>query len=156
MNTRIFYLLTISLIFFSSCSEKKNPDKKDPVIFPKEQKIDNENFKGTAWLKMLAEPDSLNPMYAGNVRFEPGSRTNWHSHPAGQILIVTAGKGYYQEKEQAKRILLKGDVVKCPPNIPHWHGASPNSDFTHLAISSAQNGPTVWLEPVTNATYKDH
>ena len=89
----------------------------------------------------------------GNVTFAPGARTNWHYHPAGQILMVTGGLGYYQEKGSPKRLLRKGDVVKCPPNILHWHGASRDQEFIQIAISNIQNGPVVWLDPVTDEVY---
>lgn len=89
----------------------------------------------------------------GNVSFEPNARTNWHLHPGGQILLVLDGTGYYQEKGSLKRVLRKGDVVKCPPNVPHWHGAVPNDSFIQLAITASQNGPTIWLQPVTDLEY---
>jgi quercetin dioxygenase-like cupin family protein len=147
------YILIIALTTVG-CMEKNTSSTLEAPIFPKGTKIDNDNFTGIAWVTMLAESDSLNPMYAGSVRFEPGTRTNWHSHPAGQLLIVTNGEGYYQEKGQPKRILYKGDAVKCPPDTPHWHGATPASEFTHIAISSSQNGPTLWLEKVTDEIYQ--
>lgn len=153
MQKRIFYIVTIILLIFTGCTEKKEPVAEYVSIFPDGQKIDNDNFTGIAWLTMLAESDSLNAMYAGNVRFEPGTRTNWHSHPAGQLLIVIDGEGYYQEKEQPKRILRKGDAVKCPPHTPHWHGAAPDSEFSHIAISSSENGPTEWYHPVSDNEY---
>lgn len=148
------YILIIALITVIGCTEKNTSSTLETPIFPEGRKIDNDNFTGIAWLTMLAESDSLNPMYAGNVMFEPGTRTNWHSHPTGQLLIVTNGEGYYQERGQPKRILHKGDAVKCPPDTPHWHGASPISEFTHIAISSSQNGPTLWLEKVTDEVYR--
>jgi len=89
----------------------------------------------------------------GNVSFEPGARTKWHYHPAGQILLALDGLGYYQEKGSPKRLLRKGDVIKCSPNIPHWHGASPEQHFIQVAITSSQNGATVWLEPVSELEY---
>lgn len=155
MHKRIFYIVTISFLILAGCQEKNEAVSEDVSIFPDGRKIDNENFTGTAWLTMLAESDSLNAMYAGNVRFEPGTRTNWHSHPAGQLLIVIDGEGYYQEKGQGKRILHKGDAVKCPPNTPHWHGATPKSDFSHIAVSSSENGPTQWFEPVSKVEYEN-
>ncbi|MEP1019019.1 cupin domain-containing protein, partial [Maribacter dokdonensis] len=107
-------------------------------------------FTGTAWLNMLAPPDGLNTMYAGLVTFEPGARTNWHSHPAGQILIVTQGEGYYQEEGEPKRILRNGETIKCMPNVKHWHGATPNSAVAHIAISDRHQGPAQWYNPVTD------
>lgn len=155
MKQRIYYVFIILLILIG-CSETNNKNNQDATIFPKGVKIDNDNFNGNAWLTMLAEPDSLNQMYAGNVRFEAGVRTNWHLHPGGQILIVTDGKGYYQEQGKPKHILLKGDAVKCPPNVRHWHGASPKSEFSHIAISTGQNGTTQWFQPVSEDDYHNN
>ena len=124
------------------------------ILFGKGEKITNTNFTGTAYLQMLIAADSLNPTSVGNVTFEPGARTKWHLHPSGQILLVTDGVGYYQEKGQPKKILRKGDVIKCPPNIQHWHGASVDTYFVQVAITNTQNGVPVWLEAVTDEEYK--
>jgi quercetin dioxygenase-like cupin family protein len=97
--------------------------------------------------------DSLNDIKIGNVTFEAGARTNWHYHPAGQILMVTDGTGYYKEKGAEKKILHKGDVIKCAPNVPHWHGASKNDMFVQIAVTAASKGETVWLQPVTDDEY---
>lgn len=123
------------------------------TLFPKGQLITNDNFVGAAWLEQLVTSDKDNAIQVGNVTFEPGARTKWHLHPGGQILLVTSGVGYYQEKEQPKKVLRKGDVVKCPPNVPHWHGASHDSEFVQIAISSSEKGATVWMHPVTNEEY---
>lgn len=74
-------------------------------------------------------------------------------HPSGQIILATGGVGYYQEKGSPKRILRKGDVVKCPANTPHWHGASADKEFIQIAITGREKGPTQWLEPVTDQEY---
>ena len=124
------------------------------MVFSKGEKITNDNFKGTAFLKMLIEADTVNPTAVGNVTFEPGARTKWHMHPGGQILLVTDGVGYYQEKGQAKKILRRGDVVKCPPNLPHWHGASTDTAFVQVAITNNHLGATVWMQEVTDEEYK--
>jgi quercetin dioxygenase-like cupin family protein len=124
------------------------------LIFPEGEKIVNSNFTGTAYLKMLVEADSINPTAVGNVTFEPGARTKWHYHPGGQILLVTDGVGFYQEKGQSKRILHKGDVIKCPPNVPHWHGASADSRFVQVAVTNNHYGPTVWLHEVSDTEYR--
>jgi len=123
-------------------------------LFPQGKKVTNNNFTGTVYLQSLVESDSGNLNSVGNVTFEPGARSKWHLHPAGQILLVTDGVGYYQERGQAKRILRKGDVVKCPPNVPHWHGASADSAFVQLAITGREKGETVWLQAVTDEEYK--
>ncbi|MDO9372773.1 MAG: cupin domain-containing protein [Bacteroidota bacterium] len=97
--------------------------------------------------------DSLNPVTVGNVTFEPGARTKWHLHPGGQILLAIDGVGYYHEKGQPKKILRKGDAIKCPPNILHWHGASPDTAFVQVAIGNNEKGAVRWLEEVTDAVY---
>lgn len=99
------------------------------------------------------DADSLNPTSVGNVSFEPGGRTKWHLHPGGQILLVIDGVGYYQEKGQTKKTLRKGDVIKCPANVPHWHGASVDTAFVQVAITNRHLGETVWLQEVTDAEY---
>lgn len=146
------------IIVFASCNDtgkntKKESDQLSNTIFPKGERITNNNFTGTTWLEPLVANDSIYNIQVGNVTFEPGARTKWHLHPGGQILLATGGTGYYQEKGSPKKILRKGDVVKCPPNIPHWHGASPGDEFIQIAITNTQKGLTVWLEPVTAEEY---
>src|SRR3546814_9696907 len=96
------YVLPLVIAFFTACNNNKKMDdvKQNALVFPKGEKITNENFTGTAYLQMLMDADSLNSNSVGNVTFEPGARSNWHLHPAGQILLVTDGVGYYQEKGQ--------------------------------------------------------
>ena len=127
---------------------------KNSSAFPKGEKITNNNFTGTAWLQMLVNNDSIYNTSIGNVTFEPEARTNWHKHPGGQILLVTDGEGYYQEKGKPAQHIHKGDVVRIPPDTEHWHGAAPNSSLTHIAISpSTDKGSVVWLLPVINEEY---
>lgn len=90
-----------------------------------------------------------------NVVFEPGARTHWHSHPGGQILIVTQGRGFYQERGKPARVLKKGDVVEIPPNVVHWHGAAPNEELVHIGISTQVHlGPAEWFGPATEEEYR--
>lgn len=90
-----------------------------------------------------------------DVTFEPGARTAWHSHRAGQTLIVTAGVGRVQLWGSTVEEIRAGDVVRIPPNAKHWHGAAPGESMTHLAISESIEGRTVdWMEPVTDAQYR--
>ena len=90
----------------------------------------------------------------GNVYFEPGARSNWHLHPAGQILVITDGTGYHQIKGGPKQILRKGDIVKCPPNTLHWHGASRDTGMQQLyIIPNSEKGIVEWKQPVTDAEY---
>jgi len=137
----------------AQAQKSKSTPVNQPSLFPKGEKITNNNFTGKAWLQPLVASDSLNLTSVGNVTFEPGARTKWHLHPGGQILLATGGVGYYQEKGSPKRILRKGEVVKCPPNVAHWHGASADSEFIQIAITNAHKGSTVWLEAVTEKEY---
>lgn len=111
-------------------------------------------FIGQAYLAPLTQNKDLNcPVM--NVTFEPGCRNNWHSHTGGQLLIAVGGKGYYQAKGEPAKLLLPGDVVEIAPNLIHWHGAAPDSWFSHLAIeSNPQNNKVTWMEPVADKEYK--
>ena len=94
-------------------------------------------------------------MVVGNVYFEPGARSNWHIHPAGQILLITDGEGYHQLEGQPRQRLKRGDVVKCPPNVRHWHGAAPETGMQQLyLLPNAENGIVEWQEAVTDAVYR--
>jgi quercetin dioxygenase-like cupin family protein len=154
MKLNLQYILLPCLIVLASCNNKSEVNNSNnELVFPKGEKITNDNFTGTAYLQTLIAADSLNPTAVGNVTFEPGARSKWHSHPAGQILLAVDGVGYYQEKGQPKKILRKGDAVKCPPNVPHWHGASADTAFVQIAITGREKGETVWLEAVTDSVY---
>lgn len=131
-----------------------NTTGKQNSIFPKGEKTNPDYFTGTTWLYPLVPKDETGTFTAGSVSFEPGSRTNWHTHPLGQILIVIDGKGYYQEKGKTARAIAKGDVVMIPSHIEHWHGASKDSSMTHIAITNlGKQGPVDWLAPVTDEEY---
>ena len=124
-------------------------------VFPKGNKLpDTPNFTGDAWLEMLVTKADSMDCTVGNVTFAPGVRNSWHSHPGGQILLCTSGEGRYQEKGKPVQVLRPGDVVKIAPNVVHWHGAAPDSEFTHIAVGPQQSkGGAVWLEPVTDEEY---
>lgn len=93
----------------------------------------------------------------GNVIFEPGARNNWHTHPAGQILIVTDGIGYYQEKSKPIQLIQRGDVIKIAADVKHWHGASPDNALTHIAITATTSkGAVEWKERVTDIEYNSY
>jgi 4-carboxymuconolactone decarboxylase len=129
--------------------------QKTDTIFSSGQKITNNNFTGTVYLHQMVMTDSTNKMQVGNVTFTAGARSNWHYHPGGQILLITGGTGYYQEKGSPKRIIRKGDVVNCPPNILHWHGASAKEEMIQIAITNTQKGTVVWRQPVTDEEYNN-
>lgn len=123
-------------------------------IFPKGERAPAEYFTGNVWVKPLVPDDRTFNCVIGNVVFEAGARNNWHTHPGGQVLIATAGTGYFQEKGKPIRELQKGDVVTIAPDVEHWHGASPGSDFTHIAITTnTQKGVVVWLRRVSDEEY---
>lgn len=126
-------------------------------IFPKGERASADYFIGTVWVKNLVPVDETFNTLIGNVVFEPGARNNWHKHPGGQILIATSGIGYYQEKDKPIQELHKGDVVKIPPGLEHWHGASPHSEFTHIAVNTnTQKGIVEWLQKVTDEEYTSY
>lgn len=108
-------------------------------------------FVGQSWLNML----TTEGVAIGNVTFEPECRNNWHiHHKGGQILLCTAGRGYYQEWGKPERELHPGDVVQIPPEVKHWHGAAPDSYFVHLAVEvPAEGSSNEWLEPVSDEEY---
>lgn len=141
--------------FLARAQNKPGTSPEQTVIFPKGQRVPPNNFTGTAWVHQLIEADSAFNIPVGNVTFEPGARTHWHTHAGGQALLATAGVGYYQEKGKPIRILRKGDTVKCPPDTPHWHGASPEAGFTQIAITpNTAKGRVTWLQPVTDEEYR--
>lgn len=115
-----------------------------------------EYFTGTVWVNMNILPDDNYNTMIGTVTFEPKGRTNWHTHISGQILFVTQGIGYYQEKGKPIQVIREGDVVKIPKDVMHWHGASHNSALVHIAIvPDLDKDKTEWLQPVTDAEYNN-
>jgi alkylhydroperoxidase/carboxymuconolactone decarboxylase family protein YurZ/quercetin dioxygenase-like cupin family protein len=119
------------------------------TIFPLGEPVNPNWFTGEAWLKMLSADNPLNARI-GNVTFAPGCRNYWHLHKVGQVLLVTGGEGWYQEFGKPAQKLKEGDVVNIPANVKHWHGATCDSWFVHLAITP---GESEWFEPVTDNVY---
>jgi quercetin dioxygenase-like cupin family protein len=145
-------------LVITSCKENKlNKEGSElGAIFPIGELGPAENFTGKAWAYSLVANDTIYNTLIGNVYFEPGARSNWHIHPAGQILIITDGVGYYQEKGQHRQTIRKGDVVKCPPNVLHWHGASPDTGMQQLyIIPNTEKGIVKWLQPVGDDDYNN-
>lgn len=120
-------------------------------IFPKGEKAPNVNHTGDVWLSHVFDADETFDFNISQAVSAEGSKLNWHLHPEGQLLLITHGVGYYQEKEKEVMVVRAGDVVKCLPNVEHWHGATPNNPVTYLAISG--NAPTVWTDTLTAETY---
>ncbi|EET60668.1 hypothetical protein BRYFOR_07493 [Marvinbryantia formatexigens DSM 14469] len=133
-------------------------NEKEMSVFPQGGPNDAfaQYFTGQSYLHML----STEQVSIGNVTFEPKCRNNWHIHQAasggGQMLLVTAGRGWYQEWGKPARALLPGDVVHIPAGVKHWHGAAADSWFQHLAIEvPGENCKTQWCEPVSDEEYEN-
>src|SRR5882724_11510383 len=108
-------------------------------------------FTGTVRVDPLFKSPEPGRASGAAVTFEPGARSNWHTHPLGQTLIVTSGIGYVQSWGGPVHVIRPGDVVQCPANEKHWHGAAPNVAMTHIAIQEALGGKVVdWMEKVTD------
>lgn len=126
-------------------------------VFPRgeENTAYSKYFVGQSYLNML----SVEQVVIGNVTFEPGCRNNWHIHHAksggGQILLCTAGRGYYQEMGKEPRELKPGDVVNIPAEVKHWHGAAPDSWFSHVAVEvPGTETKNEWCELVSDEDYR--
>lgn len=139
------------------CKEE-NEMSKEMSVFPTGEKNDAyaQYFIGQSYLNML----SREQVAVGNVTFEPGCRNNWHIHHAdnggGQMLLVTAGEGWYCEWGKPAIKLKAGDVVNIPPNVKHWHGAVKDKWFQHLAIEvPGKNCRNEWCEPVSDEEYNN-
>ena len=111
----------------------------------------HDRFTGAVQVQALFAPHGQSRISGGQVTFQPGARSAWHTHPLGQILIVTDGTGWIQEWGSPIREMHKGDVIWIPAGVKHWHGATPNTSVTHIAIQEAEKGSAVtWMEPVTD------
>jgi quercetin dioxygenase-like cupin family protein len=112
-------------------------------------------FTGTATVTPLFDPRAESAVGAALVRFEPGARTTWHKHPLGQRLAVIEGSGWTQVEGGPIEAITAGDVVWCPPDVRHWHGATPTTAMAHIAIQEAENGsPVTWMEHVPDEDYR--
>lgn len=137
------------------CDDQKSQHEAS-MIFPIGKPNDDfaDFFIGQSYLAPLSNVQ----MGIYNVTFEPGCRNNWHIHHAdeggGQILICVAGRGYYREWGKEVQVMVPGDVINIPAGVKHWHGAAPDSWFSHLAIEvPSENGSTEWCEAVTDEQY---
>jgi quercetin dioxygenase-like cupin family protein len=111
-------------------------------------------FTGTVRIDPLNSPPEPARHSCAAVTFEPGARTNWHTHPLGQTLIVTAGYGWTQCEGENVVEIRAGDVIWCPPGHKHWHGATATTAMTHIAVQESLDGrPVDWLEPVSDEQY---
>ncbi|MHC5308366.1 (R)-mandelonitrile lyase [Bartonella sp. LJL80] len=114
----------------------------------------NKTFTGTVRLDNMFVSTSPSTFSGAFVTFEPCARSDWHTHPAGQLLIVTSGAGWVQEWGQPKKNIKNGDIIWTPAGVKHWHGATDKTAMTHISINEAVNGKAVdWLEKVTDEQY---
>jgi quercetin dioxygenase-like cupin family protein len=119
------------------------------------RKAPAEYFTGTVRIDPLFQAPEPARASAGSVTFEPGARTAWHTHPLGQTLIILSGFGWVQREGGSIEEVRPGDVVWFPPGLKHWHGASPTTGITHIAIQETLNGKNVdWLEKVSDQQYR--
>lgn len=167
LKTFITITLLSSILLTFSCSESQTEapvtestttetttEQTVEAIFPQGQKGSDQFFTGNAYNYGLVPNDTDLTTLVGNVYFEAGARSNWHTHPGGQILIITDGVGYHQIEGQPKEVIKKGDVVTCPPNVRHWHGASTELGMQQLYIvPNTEKGIVNWQEAVDDATY---
>lgn len=118
------------------------------------QKGPASTFTGNVRRDPLPKAEAPGRVSLGMVTFEPCARTDWHTHPLGQLLLVTCGCGWVQSKDQPKQVIRPGDVVWTPPNEMHWHGATATTAMTHIAITEALDGKAVdWLHKVSDEEY---
>ncbi len=145
--------ILISGLLLTACNTT-HKEKVGSPIFTKGAKAPSQFFTGNVYVKGLIENDTVFTTAGGEVFFEAGARSNWHLHQSGQILIVTAGVGYHQIKGEPIEVIHKGDVVKCPPHVDHWHGASKDASMSHIyLVPNTENGIVEWGDVVTNDEY---
>lgn len=154
-NPILVGIIAITAIAFGCNNQKKEVVEKEVAhVFEKGNLAPSKFFTGNAYVTGLIDNDSVFTTAGGEVFFEAGARSNWHSHPSGQILIVTAGVGYHQIIGQPIEIIDKGDVVKCPPDTLHWHGASKDASMSHIyLVPNTENGIVEWEDAVTEEEY---
>ncbi|GGG33592.1 cupin domain-containing protein [Hymenobacter glacieicola] len=150
----------IGLASFAQTAPKAPAAKPAPAsgsLFPKGERGPAATFTGEVHVYTLVQNDPAFTCVSSHVSFAPGARSNWHSHPARQILMVTEGLGYYQEKGQPIRLLRKGEVVKAQPGVEHWHGASPQQAMTHIALNvNTEKSIVNWGRSVTEQEYTSY
>ena len=157
MKSKSICTTILSLFILSSCQTKfKNMNNQNTdSLYPKGEQLSKEWFSGNAFLKPLVAKDHNNEFSAGSVTFEAGARTHWHTHPKGQVLLVTEGNGFYQERNKKAQPIAKGDVINIPENVEHWHGATATTKMVHIAITNfKEDSQVTWLEAVSDEEYQ--
>lgn len=153
MKQLIATLISLSLLASASAQDAQSIKIARRSTQPSRQGP-TENFTGSVRVDPLFQASAPARTSGSLVTFEPGARSNWHTHPLGQVLIVTAGTGRVQRWGDPVDEIRQGDVVWIPPGQKHWHGAAPDSSMAHIAVSEALDGKAVdWMEKVTDAQY---
>lgn len=142
-KTLLLTILCLTALSFQAITQQG-------FIFPKGEKGANVHHIGDVWLSHVSNADSTFRYNIAEATFAPGARLDWHIHPGGQQLLITDGVGYYQRNKPLETV-RKGDAFKCPPGVEHWHGATPDSWFTYVAVTEPR--PTKWLDRVTDEVY---
>src|SRR6201987_1372538 len=149
--------LSVSLLASAFAQAKKTDSQEINIIRRGEQPSregSGENFTGVVRVAPLFQANAPARASGALVTFEPGARTAWHTHPLGQVLIVTAGTGRVQRWGDPVDEIRQGDVIWIPPGQKHWHGAAPTSAMTHIAVTEQIDGKTVdWMEKVSDTQY---
>lgn len=156
----LIFLFAMGIFLIVSESELKAQDMnsneiKTVITVPENAQVGPlEYFTGKVWVVPKVSDTETYNCSLMEVIFEPTCRNNWHKHPGGQILIVLEGTGYYQERGKPVQLLKKGDVVAIAPDVEHWHGATADSWFSHIALgTNPGTGAAEWLEPVADEYY---
>ncbi|MCX2585350.1 cupin domain-containing protein [Pedobacter sp. MR22-3] len=148
MNKKLYVLIMLAIAGITVKAQQT-------PIFPKGEKAPNVHHVGNVWLTELQPADSVFSYGTSVAIFDPGARLDWHTHPGGQILIITEGVGYYMERGKTKQTVRKGQVIRCMPGVEHWHGATSETGVTYIATSPTEKGKTAWLERVSDVVYKE-
>jgi quercetin dioxygenase-like cupin family protein len=160
-----YYIIAVSFLFLISAAAlaAKEPNMKTDTSKPinviraeqeRAQKGPAEYFTGDVKIDSPFGPDEPSHIFGASVTFEPGARTAWHVHPLGQLLVVTDGKGFVQRWGETAQEIQSGDLVWIPAHTKHWHGASPDTAMTHIAVQEQLDGSAVeWQEKVSDEQY---
>src|SRR4249920_3780180 len=149
MRTKLLAIACAMSSLFIFQSQAQTADS----AFPKGELSAAKNHTGKIWLSELNVGDSTFDPSIAMATYDAGAKLDWHVHPGGQVLLITEGIGYYQERGKPARIVRKGDVIKCAPGVEHWHGAGAQSSFAYIAVTPTQKGKTIWLESVSDKDY---